>query len=49
MSDNPKKTLSLKTKNGDEGAGRIEERLHKVLAQAGLAPVVRSSSASPTA
>jgi 23S rRNA pseudouridine2605 synthase len=37
MSDIPgKKTLSLKGKNGDEGASRIEERLHKVLAQAGL-------------
>src|SRR6478736_4304888 len=38
MSDTPKKTLSLKAKgnNGDEGAPRIEERLHKVLAQAGL-------------
>src|SRR4249919_1314663 len=37
MSENPgKKTLSLKGKNGDEGATRIEERLHKVLAQAGL-------------
>jgi 23S rRNA pseudouridine2605 synthase len=37
MSENPgKKTLSLKGKNGDESATRIEERLHKVLAQAGL-------------
>ena len=37
MSENPgKKTLSLKGKNGDDGASRIEERLHKVLAQAGL-------------
>src|SRR4249919_1134290 len=36
MSENTKKTLSLKGKTGDEGATRIEERLHKVLAQAGL-------------
>jgi 23S rRNA pseudouridine2605 synthase len=37
MSEQPgKKRLSLKGKNGDEGASRIEERLHKVLAQAGL-------------
>src|SRR6187401_1529387 len=37
MSENPgKKRLSLKEKNGDESASRIEERLHKVLAQAGL-------------
>src|SRR5207342_1293462 len=37
MSENPgKKTLSLKGKNGDETATRTEERLHKVLAQAGL-------------
>jgi len=38
MSDTPKKTLSLKAKgnNGDDNGSRIEERLHKVLAQAGL-------------
>src|SRR5687768_4526592 len=37
MSEIPgKKRLSLKDKNGDESAPRIEERLHKVLAQAGL-------------
>jgi len=37
MSDTPKKTLSLKAKgNEDANAARIEERLHKVLAQAGL-------------
>ncbi|MFT3805538.1 23S rRNA pseudouridine(2605) synthase RluB [Arenimonas sp.] len=36
MSDSKtKKTLSLKSK-GEETAGKIEERLHKVLAQAGL-------------
>jgi 23S rRNA pseudouridine2605 synthase len=37
MSDSPnKKTLSLKAKGNDDSASRIEERLHKVLAQAGL-------------
>jgi 23S rRNA pseudouridine2605 synthase len=39
MSDkeNPgKKTLSLKSKAGEESGSRLEERLHKVLAQAGL-------------
>jgi 23S rRNA pseudouridine2605 synthase len=36
MSDTPKKTLSLKAKGDDNGNSRIEERLHKVLAQAGL-------------
>src|SRR3954449_1043511 len=37
MSDNQKKTLSLKAKGAeDAGNARIEERLHKVLAQAGL-------------
>lgn len=37
MSDTPsKKVLSLKDKNSDEAAPKIEERLHKVLAQAGL-------------
>ncbi|MEO8161464.1 MAG: 23S rRNA pseudouridine(2605) synthase RluB, partial [Arenimonas sp.] len=37
MSEIPgKKRLTLKDKSGDEGAPRIEERLHKVLAQAGL-------------
>ena len=37
MSDTPKKTLSLKAKgNEDANNARIEERLHKVLAQAGL-------------
>ena len=36
MSDSKtKKTLSLKSK-GEDAAGKIEERLHKVLAQAGL-------------
>ena len=37
MSDTPKKTLSLKAKGNEEANNaRIEERLHKVLAQAGL-------------
>ena len=37
MSDTPsKKVLSLKDKNSDDSAPKIEERLHKVLAQAGL-------------
>lgn len=35
MSDT-RKVLSLKSKGGDAAAPRIEERLHKVLAQAGL-------------
>ena len=35
MSDT-RKVLSLKAKGGDSNAGKIEERLHKVLAQAGL-------------
>ncbi|WP_146909270.1 23S rRNA pseudouridine(2605) synthase RluB [Arenimonas daejeonensis] len=35
MSDKPKKTLSLRLK-GSEPAAKVEERLHKVLAQAGL-------------
>lgn len=35
MSDN-RKVLSLKAKGGESNAGKIEERLHKVLAQAGL-------------
>jgi 23S rRNA pseudouridine2605 synthase len=35
--ENPgKKRLSLKSKAGEEAASRLEERLHKVLAQAGL-------------
>src|SRR5215216_1096637 len=39
MSDNEnpgKKRLTLKTKAGDDNGSRLEERLHKVLAQAGL-------------
>ena len=37
MSDTPsKKVLSLKDKNSDDNTPKIEERLHKVLAQAGL-------------
>ena len=37
MSDTPnKKTLSLRSKSADDAAPKIEERLHKVLAQAGL-------------
>ena len=37
MSDTPsKKVLSLKDKNAEDSTPRIEERLHKVLAQAGL-------------
>jgi len=35
MSDT-RKVLSLKAKGGESNAGKIEERLHKVLAQAGL-------------
>jgi 23S rRNA pseudouridine2605 synthase len=37
MSDTPsKKVLSLKDKNAEDATPKIEERLHKVLAQAGL-------------
>ena len=37
MSDTKeKKVLSLKLKGSDDNTARIEERLHKVLAQAGL-------------
>lgn len=36
MSDKSKKTLSLKLKGSESTAAKVEERLHKVLAQAGL-------------
>ena len=36
MSDKTKKTLSLKLKGSESAAAKVEERLHKVLAQAGL-------------
>jgi len=36
MSNTPKKVLSLKAKGSDTPATKTEERLHKVLAQAGL-------------
>src|SRR6478672_9681902 len=34
--NNPKKRLSLKREGNEDSAPKIEERLHKVLAQAGL-------------
>src|SRR4249919_1003582 len=34
--NNPKKRLSLKREGADDSTPKIEERLHKVLAQAGL-------------
>ena len=36
MSDKTKKTLSLKLKGSESASAKVEERLHKVLAQAGL-------------
>jgi len=36
MSDKTKKTLSLKLKGSESTGSKVEERLHKVLAQAGL-------------
>ncbi|PZO09024.1 MAG: pseudouridine synthase [Lysobacteraceae bacterium] len=36
MSDKIKKTLSLKLKGSESATAKVEERLHKVLAQAGL-------------
>ncbi len=36
MSDKNKKTLSLKLKGSESATAKVEERLHKVLAQAGL-------------
>jgi len=36
MSDKIKKTLSLKLKGSESASAKVEERLHKVLAQAGL-------------
>jgi 23S rRNA pseudouridine2605 synthase len=36
MSDKTKKTLSLKLKGSESAGSKVEERLHKVLAQAGL-------------
>jgi 23S rRNA pseudouridine2605 synthase len=36
MSDKIKKTLSLKLKGSESAGSKVEERLHKVLAQAGL-------------
>jgi len=36
MSDKIKKTLSLKLKGNESAGSKVEERLHKVLAQAGL-------------